>query len=217
MTNIELSLFIEANYPATAISIAGRKPRYGVGANDAHYATHPIVNDKQIVDPAYRAWANMLKRAYNPKFHAVKPTYSDVTVCKEWHSFRAFRAWWLENYREGWHLDKDLLASGNREYAPDACVYVPQWINKFTLACGASRGELPIGVSIHKQTGKYRSDCRNPFTGKQHDLGYFTTPDAAHEAWLKYKLELAAQLKPEMDAIDKRIYPNVVTIIKALR
>ena len=31
------------------------------------------------------------------------------------------------------------------------------------------------------------------------------------------KLALADQLKPEMDAIDKRIYPNVVAIIKAIR
>ena len=216
MTNIELSLFIEANYPMAGIG-RPRKPRYGVGLNDAHYATQPIVNDKQIVDPAYRAWGGMLKRAYDTKFHAAQPTYSDVAVCKEWHSFSAFRAWWLDNHREDWHLDKDLLLVGNREYGPDACVYVPRWLNNLTTDRGALRGELPIGVCLHKQTGKYHSQCRNPITGKKHSLGLFTTPEAAHDAWLNYKLELADQLKPEMDAIDKRIYPNVVTIIKALR
>ena len=215
MNKVELSLWIGANYPATATSIAQRKPRYGVGENDAHYATQPMVNGKQIKDPAYIAWAGMLKRAYNRKYHAEHPTYSGVTVCKEWHSFRAFRAWWLENYREGWHLDKDLLAAGNREYAPDACVYVPQWLNKFTLDRGASRGELPIGVSIHKQTGKYQSECGNPITGKQCYLGLFTEPEAAHDAWLKCKLSLAEQLKPDMDAIDPRIYNNAISIIKA--
>ena len=217
MTNIELSLFIEANYPANESSIARRKPLFGVGVNDADYITTPTVNGVRLYDPAYYAWSDMVRRAYDPKFHAVNQTYSDVTVCKEWHSFRAFRAWWLENYREDWHLDKDLLAAGNREYGPDACVYVPGWLNNFTLDHGASRGELPIGVSIHKQTGKYRSNCRNPITGKQHTIGLFTAPDGARDAWLRYKLSLAEQLKPEMDAIDKRIYPNVVTIIKALR
>ena len=215
MTKVELSIHLEARYPISGIGCP-RKPRYGVGINDAGYMTAPMVNGVRLCDPAYYAWADMLRRAYDPKFHAVNPTYSDVTVCKEWHSFSAFRAWWLNCHREDWHLDKDLLAAGNREYAPDACVYVPRWLNNFTLDRGGSRGELPIGVSIHKRTGKYQSQCCNPITGKKHGLGYFTTPEAAHDAWRRYKLELAAQLKPEMDAIDKRIYPNVVTIIKAI-
>ena len=215
MNKVNLSLWIEANYPATAMSIALRKPRYGVGVNDASYVTTPTVNGVRLRDPACRAWANILKRACNPKCHAAHPTYSDVTVCKEWHSFTAFRTWWLENYREGGHLDKDMLSVGNREYGPDSCIYVPQWLNSFTIDSAASRGELPIGVSFCNKTGMYQSNCSNPITGKQHRLGYFTAHEEAYEAWIKRKLELAAHLKPEMDAIDQRIYPNVVTIIKA--
>ena len=114
MSKVELSIFIEANYPSNNLSIAMRKPRVGVGINDARYMTTPIVDGKQVVDPAYMAWFNMLKRAYDPKFHEKQPTYSDVTVCKDWHSFSAFRAWWLDNYREGEQLDKDLLGSGTK-------------------------------------------------------------------------------------------------------
>ena len=215
MTKVELSLFIEANYQAAATSIAKRKLQYGVGVNDAHYATQPVVNGEQIKDPAYRAWVNMLTRAYDPKYHARYQTYVGVTVCKEWHSFSAFRAWWLDNYREGWHLDKDLMVVGNREYGPDACVYVPGWLNKFTTDHGACRGDLQIGVSFCNRTGKYRSSCCNTITGKQHTIGRFSTPEAAHDAWLKCKLSLAEQLKPDMDAIDPRIYNNAVSIIKA--
>ena len=215
MNKIELSIWIEANYPANNLSIYQRKPRYGVGINDSNYASQPRVNGVKLRDPAYQAWAGMLERAYSERFHKRQPTYSDVTVCKEWHSFVAFRAWWLENYREGFSLDKDLLVVGNREYSPDACIYVPQWLNTFTIDCGASRGELPIGVRLDKRRGKYQSRCCNPITGKNHNLGYFTTPEAAHEAWLKRKLQLADQLKQEMDSIDKRIHPNVVTIIMA--
>lgn len=215
MTNIELSLWIEANYPANKSSIAQRKHVYGIGLNDADYAVRPVVNGVKLMDPAYRAWANMLVRAYNPKFHEKHQTYSDVTVCKKWHSFSEFRAWWLLRSVEGFSPDKDLLVVGNREYGPDTCVYVPRWLNNFTEDRGALRGEFPIGVSFCNQTGKYRSNCRNTITGKQHTIGRFSTPEAAHDAWLNYKLELAAHLKPEMDAIDQRIYPNVVTIIKA--
>ena len=214
MTNVELSLFIEANYPISGTG-RPRKPLYGVGVNDAEYMTTPTVNGVKLWDPAYMAWYGMLTRAYDPKYHARHPTYSDITVCSEWHSFRAFRAWWLANYREDWQLDKDLLTAGNREYGPDACIYIPGWLNSFTVDCGASRGELPIGVSIYKQTGKYKSRCCNPITGKQRYLGLFTEPEAAHDAWLKCKLSLAEQLKPDMDAIDPRIYNNAVSIIKA--
>ena len=70
-------------------------------------------------------------------------------------------------------------------------------------------------MSFCNKTGMYQSNCSNPITGRQHRLGYFTAPEEAYEAWIKRKLELAAHLKPEMDAIDQRIYPNVVTIIKA--
>ena len=214
MTNIELSLHLEANYP-----ISGRgRPRkllHGVGANDADYATQPRVNGVPLCDPAYQSWVNMLKRAYDPKCHARYPAYVGVTVCEEWHSFSAFREWWLANYREGWQLDKDMLSVGNREYGPSACIYVPRWLNSFTTDSGALRGELPIGVCLNKQAGKYQARCGNPITEKQHYLGLFNAPEAAHEAWLKRKLELAAQLKHDMDAIDKRIYQNVVKIIKA--
>ena len=214
MTKVELSRFIEANYP-----ISGRgRPRkllYGVGVNDSDYAAQPVANGVQLWDPSHMQWSSMLKRAYSQKYHAEKPTYSDVTVCKEWHSFSVFRAWWLANYRDGFQLDKDLLVVGNREYGPDGCIYIPSRLNSFTEDCGASRGELPIGVSIYKPTGKYQSSCSNPITGKNHNLGYFTTPEAAHNAWLNYKLSLTEQLKPDMDAIDSRIYHNVITIIKA--
>ena len=188
MNKIELSLWIEANYPANKQSIAKRKLQCGVGENDAHYATQPRVNGKLIKDPAYRAWVNMLNRAYDPKYHTGHPTYVGVTVCEERRSFRAFREWWLANYREDWQLDKDLLVVGNREYGPDACIYIPGWLNSFTIDSAASRGELPIGVSIYKPTGKYKSQCCNPITGKKHSLGYFTTPEAAYSAWLSRKI-----------------------------
>lgn len=215
MSKVELSLHLEANYPATAMSFAKRKPLFGVGINDAHYATKPIVNGAQLHDPAYRAWAGMLERSYSERCHKKHPTYVGVTVCEYWHSFSAFRDWWIANYRDDGHLDKDLLVVGNREYGPGSCIYVPRWLNAFTTDRGALRGEFPIGVYLDRRRGKYQARCCNPITGKQHGLGYFTTQEAAYEAWLKCKLSLAEQLKPEMDAIDQRIYQNVVTIIMA--
>ena len=215
MNKIELSRFIEANYPMTGRG-RPRKLLCGFGLHDADYTTKPIVDGVQLWDPSHQSWSSILKRAYSQKYHVTHPTYVGVTVCEEWHSFSAFRAWWLANYQEGWQCDKDLLVVGNKEYSPDACIYIPSWLNKFTIDRYAARGELPIGVCLDRCCGKYKSQCNNPITGKLHCLGYFATPEAAHEAWRRYKLELADQLKPDMDAIDPRIHPNVVTVIGAL-
>ena len=47
-------------------------------------------------------------------------------------------------------LDKDILYKGNKEYAPDKCIFVPERINKLFLKNDADRGDLPIGVTYHK-------------------------------------------------------------------
>ena len=215
MSKIELSLWIEANFPANSKSAAMRKPVYGVGINDAKYITGPTIDGKVRPDPFYKVWTSMLQRCYDHKWQAKNPTYIGCTVHPDWLVYSVFRSWCIAHHVEGWQPDKDLLRPGNKEYCPDACIFVPNWLNSLTVDCGAARGEWPLGVYFDKQRGKFRSRCSNPITGKQHRLGYFTTPEAAHAAWLIYKLELADELKQQMDAIDHRIYPNVISIITA--
>ena len=189
-----------------------RKPLFGVGVNDAEYCQQPIIHGGRAMCPAYVAWSGMIKRCYSEKYHVKWPTYSGVKVCDEWHSFSNFMAWWMSHQVDGWHLDKDIL-SYSREYSPETSLFVPDWLNIFTIDSGASRGEHPIGVNFDMRSGKFRSTCRNPMTKKQEHLGLFETPEAAHAAWLNRKLELALELKPKMDEIDPRIYPRVVEII----
>ena len=88
-------------------------------------------------------------------------------------------------------LDKDIILPGNRLYSPDTCAFVLTATNLFVTARDAIRGECPIGVHLYKHTGKYQVQCKNPFTGKREYLGYFSTPEEAHEAWRKRKHELA--------------------------
>lgn len=184
---------------------------YGFGVNDADYVVKPMVNGKRVACPAYDAWKNMLARCYSKKCHSMWPTYIGVSVCEEWRSFMAFREWWLNNHIDGWQLDKDLLGDG-RKYSPSTCMYVPSWINSFNNNCGSARGDLPIGVNYHKQSGKYQARCSHPF-GKHEQLGLFDDKYEAGSAWLNRKLEIAAELKSMMDDIDARIYGLVVGII----
>ena len=184
----------------------------GFGVNDADYAVGRLVSGKRVICAAYRAWANMIDRCYSEKRQKKNPTYIGVTVCDEWRSFMAFREWWLESHVDGWQIDKDLLTDNN-QYSPDSCIYVPAWLNTFTIDRNAVRGEFPIGVDYHKASKSFRSMCNNPATGKQVTIGRFKTPEAAHLAWRARQLEYASQMKNEMDAIDARIYPRVVDII----
>ena len=212
MSGKEQTIWLEENTELSGRYESRRGLVQGVGVNDAPYCTRPIMGGKQVTCPAYRAWATMLKRSYSSKYHAKRPTYSGVTVCDEWQSFMSFRGWWIENQVDGWQVDKDILSDAG-VYSPETCIFVPAWLNSFTLDRGSLRGVYPIGVAFHNGTGRFQAGCRNPMSKKREQLGYFTTPEEAHLAWRARKLELALELKPRMDEIDMRIYPRVVEII----
>jgi hypothetical protein len=103
---------------------------------------------------------------------------------------------------EGKHLDKDLLDYGNKLYSPETCRFIPPLVNKFIKESRETRGKLPIGVCWHERDGKFVSQCSNPFNGKREFLGYFSTPEDAHLAWLKRKLILATEISLQLDDKD---------------
>ena len=96
--------------------------------------------------------------------------------------------------KQDWHgksLDKDIIVPRSKLYSPDTCAFVLNETNSFVIARDACRGDYPVGVDLCKRTGKYRAKCGNIFTGKQENLGYFSTPEEAHESWRRRKHELA--------------------------
>jgi hypothetical protein len=170
---------------------------YGVGVNDADYLVRPRISGKMVTCQLYGVWKGMLERGYCSKLQAKYPSYIGCSVAPEWLSFMTFRAWMIGQDWQGRQLDKDLLIPGNRVYGPQTCVFVSAKLNSFTIDNAADRGEFPIGVSWYKRGEKFAARCRNPFTGRNEHLGYFTCPDAAHEAWRKRKHELSLQLAAE--------------------
>lgn len=181
-----------------------KKLVYGVAINDADYVvekreTIVCINGKRRQKtvwkcPYYRAWMDMLTRCYYAKYQERYPTYAGCSVSDEWLTFSVFKNWMEKQDWEGKHLDKDLLFEENKLYSSDTCVFVTPMVNTFTGDSGAARGEWKIGVSWHKGTSKFRTDCRNPFTKKGEYLGLFTSEQEAHQAWLTRKLELAHEL-----------------------
>ena len=158
--------------------------------------------------PAYDVWNSMIKRCYCPKNHANQPTYKDCTVHPNWHNYQNFAAWFEKQYRaEGWQLDKDLIVEGNKVYSTDTCTFVPHQINSLLENCGATRGDLPQGVSRHGK--RYRAHLRAD--GKTHQLGAYATPE---EAFIHYKLAKEANVKRMAEQykclIDPRVYDSLM-------
>ena len=191
---------------------------WGVGVNDLGYRVHVrewVTKDggkrtREIVFtcPYYAAWKNMLVRCYSKKYLESRPSYVGTSVCSEWVYASEFKKWMEQQDWEGKCLDKDIIAPGSKLYSPETCAFVLKATNSFVLARDASRGEFPIGVSLFKPTGKYRARCNNPFTVEQEHLGYFLTPEEAHEAWRKRKHELAQLVA------DTESDPRVVEALK---
>jgi hypothetical protein len=73
---------------------------------------------------SYSTWHNMLVRCYDPNYSKLYPTYTDCSVCQEWLNFSNFNNWFLENYVEGFVLDKDTLVKGNKIYSPETCKFI---------------------------------------------------------------------------------------------
>jgi hypothetical protein len=158
----------------------------GVGISGNKY---PIVKNKRPTRE-YNAWLRMLNRCFDETVKKSQPTYKDVSMCDEWLLFDNFYEWlhrqqnfdkWYNNKR--WAIDKDILVKRNKIYSPETCCLVPQNVNCLFLKREAERGQYPIGV--HYTKDGFVARCRNPFTDKNEELGYYSMPEKAF--YLGYK------------------------------
>ena len=180
----------------------------GMGVNDSDYATGETVDGKFVRCPYYAAWSRMLERCYSAKYHVRKPTYIGCTVCDEWLSFMAFRAWMIEQPWKGNQLDKDIIQPGNKVYSPDMCVFVSANIN--ALIGTSPQRDMPIGVSLIG--GKYSAQCMA--NGVINHLGHF---HGAHEAGrvyseFKYRTVMSTALKQS----DRRVFFGLIRHAKSI-
>ena len=160
---------------------------YGKGVNDLNKPAY--INGKQL--KFYVIWVSMLRRCYSEKSLSRHRTYRGCTVCDEWLLLSNFKKWYDINYRDGMEMDKDILVKGNKIYSPEACRFVPQYINNLLTNSAAARGDLPLGVSAVKKklkngqiTTAYRAQCSDGKGGHPHK-DFRTIPEAA--AWYSAK------------------------------
>ena len=167
----------------------------------------------------YLLWKGMLGRCYGYKVEATRRAYKDVEVCDEWLNFQNFAKWCVDKKFYGkkdengkvYQLDKDILVKGNKIYSPETCCFVPAEINHTLLFSKNSRGNLPLGVSLVKTTGKYRADIsRRRIVDRV--LGYFETPEEAFSVYKSSRedyIKFMANLWK--DRIDDKVYQALMS------
>lgn len=172
---------------------------FGVGIND-------LQNTKGT--SFYKAWFSMLTRCYNKQLQITKhKSYVDCSVCEEWLTLSNFKEW-FENpengYRDGYHLDKDILVKGNRIYSPETCCFVPNEINSLFTKSNALRGKYPIGVIVSPYN-KFIAKL----SGQRTYLGSYDTPEEAFNAYKQAKekhIKEIAQKYFNEGKITERVY-----------
>lgn len=158
-----------------------KKLVFGVGVNDV----------KKCEENIRHLWKNMLTRCYCQKYQERQPTYIGCYVCSEWLTLSNFRTWFLQsNYKHGMELDKDILDKNNKEYGPDKCSFVGRRANALIVDSVSQRGLYPLGVHLNKRVNRFVAALK--VNGRKKHIGYFSTPEEAHEA---YKIEKLAYMK----------------------
>ena len=151
----------------------------------------------------------MLRRCYSDSFKKKHPTYEDCKCSENFKSYEYFYEWCHSQIgfdNEGWHLDKDLLAKGNRVYSADSCIFIPQEINSLLIKREALRGEYLIGVYWDKTNKAFRARV-NKNKGKQEHLGLFNTEIEAFNAYKQAKESFVKeQAEKWKSQIDPRAY-----------
>ena len=171
----------------------------GVGIVGNKYATYIKDSKKSLKE--YGIWCSMLKRCFDGKYKEKFPTYLDSTCNPIWYYYDNFYEWIHEqaNYNVvknmDYNIDKDILFKGNKIYAPEKCIIIPQRVNKLFTKCDANRGEYPIGVCRDNYSGYYASYC-NDGKGQVH-IGNYKDINTAFEKYKEYKEEIIKSVAEE--------------------
>jgi hypothetical protein len=172
---------------------------FGVGINDL-----PGWRKKDC--PIYGTWYSMLIRCYSRNFQKNNPSYKGVTVCEEWKSFSTFKQWMEKKDYKDKCLDKDILIPGNKEYGPDACMFVDPLINTQKVRIDPQKPipgkKYPQGVHLRRNKGPNTYFSQIMIDGEKINIATFSTVEAASSAYCKEKAkhlrELAEKQEPAL-------------------
>ena len=156
----------------------------------------------------YVVWVSMLKRCYDGKYQERQPTYIGVAICKEWLNFQNFAKWYKDTYPkiEGvkFDLDKDLMQEHTEDkiYSPQTCIFLPKSVNNFLANKYINNTSGHTGVSWNKHTKKWQAEIMVFGEGKKKNLGRFTNPKLASQAYQKARAEQSEKVKDYLRSLN---------------
>lgn len=168
----------------------------GVGyIGDGEYKTK---KSPQRHTDAYNTWVTLLYRCYCDETTVY---YKESEVCQDWLCYQNFAKWYETNQykvKGRLHLDKDILFPGNKMYAPDKCLLVPQRINMLFVNQSNNRN-LPNG--IRKASKGFLAKYNNK------ELGIYNTVEEAYNAYSQKKKEEIVKIANEYKGvIPQKVY-----------
>ncbi|MGV8568087.1 MAG: hypothetical protein ACWA7E_08660 [Pseudomonas asiatica] len=164
----------------------------------------------------YKAWHNMMRRAYGPKKAAA---YEDCSVCRKWWDYQEFAAWYSVQpyaFEADAELDKDILDPLNTMYSPANCTVVPKSLNLIFKDSRKLRAKLPRGVYVHSSESGFAAQISR--YGNATDLGHFDSPADAFEAYKQARQAYGQELAALYDGlIDERVISRLKNLTAHIR
>ena len=180
---------------------------HGVGVLGDKYT----LKEGGVTKREYKLWSGMLYRCYDECYKARFPTYNDCEVSEYFKRYDNFHEWCNTQKgftEDGWHLDKDLIVSGNKVYSENNCVFLPEIVNLAIVKPKKSR-DLPTGVSKAYKSRKFAA--RIGQYGSIKYLGAFYEIEDAYNTYKDakkvYITELADKYK---HLLDERAYDALI-------
>lgn len=199
---------------------------YGVGINDSDYSTYATKGKDRDPCPFMSRWQNLFRRVYSESVHQKQPTYIGCSVNVAWHKFSDFKVWMQDQPWQGMELDKDLILPGNKEYGPDTCAFVPNYVNTLFNTHNGRNKNLPLGVSYRKKSADMHNELNRPYNARVRietnikSLGMFSNPEEAHAMWQLGKIEAIRQILEKYskeEVFDRRVFDGVYQRIITLQ
>ncbi len=178
------------------INIDSRSFIHGFGINDSDYKTKMSLGSGlgSWQCPYYKAWVQMITRAYSEKSIENRPTYENVTVCQQWKSFMTFRKWMETQEWQGRILDKDISQDGQEKmiYSPDTCFFVSMELNSL-FKKPVRKNEWGLGVE-RMPSLKFRARIKH--NGKYHRSKPFKRQEDAQNAYSRARAKIVQGFLP---------------------
>lgn len=162
-------------------------------------------------------WENMVERCREGgAYQKSRPTYMGCTLSEDFKNFQMFADWHVAQigYKLlNYHIDKDLLFSGNRIYSSATCVLIPRELNYFILDSRGCRGQHPQGVYWCERDKRFTA--RVGINGKAKHIGNFLSSTDAFIAYKEAKEAEAyrwyVRLKSGEFAVDDKVIERMRT------